>query len=177
MTEKIITALIAAAVSLVVSLLTYIATRRKIESEKERQERELQRRLTEKLYDLRLDSYPKAFEITDKLRGDIIKGGEVKKEYISKVLDELHEWHRTKAGFLLTELSLKAFYNLRSSLSVEPSNDDLYSKKQRHEMWKCKNRFRGILKSDLNLLYQEESEPQFEEISNRQSRTNRLRGT
>lgn len=166
MTEKIITALIAACVSLAVSLITFIVARRKIESEKERHERELQRRLTEKLYDLRLDSYPRAFEITDKLRGDYIKSGKVKKDYITQVLENLHEWHRTKAGFILTKNSLKAFYNLRAALSAEPNNDEYYSKKQRHEIWVCKNRFRGILKSDLNLLYQEEFEPDFENDKN-----------
>ncbi len=162
MTEKIIAALIAACVSLAVSLITLIVTKRKLESEKEKHERELQRRLTEKLYDLRLDSYPKAFELTDKLRGDYIKSSKLEKEYIAQVLENLHEWHRTKAGFILTKNSLKAFYNLRAALSAEPNSDGCYSKKQRHEIWVCKNRFRGILKSDLNLLYQEESEPDFE---------------
>ena len=162
MNEKIAAALIAACVSLAVSLITFIVAKRKIQSDKERQERELQRRLTEKLYDLRLDSYPTAFAITDRLRGDLIKSGKLEREYINAVLEDLHAWHRTKAGFILTKHSLKAFYRLRDALSAAPANDGRYSRKQRHDMWVCKNKFRGVLKSDLNLLYQEESEPDFE---------------
>lgn len=94
MNETLIAAFVAALVSLLVSLLTHAAEKRKVESEENRQEREMRRRLTEKLLDLRLQAYPKAFAITDKLRGSIIltKGNEISKDYVMIVLQELMDW-------------------------------------------------------------------------------------
>lgn len=157
------TALIAALVSLVVSLIAYFAQKHQMRSEWQRQDREMQRRFTEKLYDLRLNSYPKAFEITDKLRGALIKGENITEDYVRGVMDELLAWHKTKAGFILTEKSLKAFYQLRSALSTEPENGNVYSSRQKNEIWECKNRFRALLRADLNLLYTEEEDLGLEE--------------
>lgn len=159
MTGKIITALIAAAVSLIVSMFSYWSLRKKIASEEKRHALDHKRKLAEKLLDLRLQSYPKAFEITDRLRGDIIKkgGDNTTPAYIELTLDLLHTWHRESAGFLLTKESLHAYRALRSALQIPPAKDQAYSKEQRLQMFRCKNRFRGTLKSDLNLLYIEES--------------------
>jgi len=158
MTETLIAALVAAVVSLLVSLVTHATEKRKVESEEHTHEREMRRRLTEKLLDLRLVAYPKTFVVTDKLRGDLIlqKGNDVSVDYVKGVLQELLEWQRDNAGFLLTKDSLRAYRALRAALAVEPENGNSYSRNQRQKMFKCKNRFRGTLKSDLTLLYQED---------------------
>jgi hypothetical protein len=57
MKNTLVAAHVAAAVSLIVSLLTHFRERREPHTEELRHERELKRRLTEKLLDLRLDSY------------------------------------------------------------------------------------------------------------------------
>lgn len=159
MTETLIAALVAAVVSLLVSLLMHAAEKRKVESEERKQQREMRRRLTERLLDLRLVSYPKAFVVTDKLRGDLIltKGNDVSVNYVKGVLQELLDWQRDYAGFLFTRDSLRAYRALRAALSVEPENGGSYTRKQREQMFRCKNRFRGILKSDLTLLYHEDN--------------------
>lgn len=158
MTDTLLAALVAAAVSLLVSLLTHAAETNKLDSEERRQQRELRRRLTEKLLDLRLNAYPKAFVVTEKLRGDLIlqKGSTVSVDYVKGVLQEILDWERDHAGFLLTKDSLRAYRALRAALSLEPEHRNSYSRTQREQMFRCKNRFRGTLKSDLTLLYQED---------------------
>ncbi len=157
MHETVAAALIAAAVSLLVSLLTARYERRKLESEEKRQERELMRRLTEKMLDLRLKAYPLAFRITDKLTGHILyrKTESVTPAYIRAVLEELLEWHRSKAGFLLTRSSIRTYRALRDALNAEPT-DSTYSRGQLDAMFRGKNELRGALKSDLSLLYKED---------------------
>lgn len=158
MTEIIIAALVAGLVSLLVSMLTIYSEKNKIKSEEKMLERELHRRLTEKLLDLRLAAYPRAFAITDKLRSDLIlsKSSNISTDYIRGVLSELLDWQRDCAGFLFTDKSLKAYRKLREALSVEPSSGDLYSKEQLKNIFNCKNVLRGCLKHDLTLLYNED---------------------
>jgi hypothetical protein len=79
MGPNVVSALIAAGVSLIVSLGIFWSTRYKAASEKERQERELERKLTERLYEKRIEAYPKAFGITQGLRGDIVDDEDLRK--------------------------------------------------------------------------------------------------
>ncbi len=157
--HAVLTALIAAAVSLIASLATYNATLRTLLNQRRMQERELERRFTEKLYELRLAAYPKAFAITDQLRGEHVFSGALLPELLHKVREELLEWNRAEAGFLMSQDALKAFYAIRDALARDPEDGVHYSRSQRKGIWTCKNRFRGLLKADLNLLYQEEQAP------------------
>jgi len=65
--QPIVAGLVAGIVSLIVAVLSFYATVRTVRAERQKLERELTRRLTERLYDLRLKHYPRAFEITEGL--------------------------------------------------------------------------------------------------------------
>jgi len=155
----IASALIAAIVSVFGGFLTFLATSRSLTNQQRLQERQLGRRLTERLYELRLDSYPRAFEITDRLRGEYIFSPELAHDHLRQVLEELYEWHRTKAGFVLSSETTKAWYAIRGSLSIKPDAGGHYSEEKRRAIWEAKNRFRGALRADVNLLYVEETLP------------------
>ena len=158
--EKVMAAIIAAVVSLTVALVSYLTNKRTLSQQREQSERELQRRFTQKLYDLRLESYPEAFKITDKLTGEFLFKRRVAKDQVLEVRSKLLDWNRSRAGFLLSQESIKAFYEIRNALAVQPEDGDrTYSKSQLERIWKAKNRFRTSLRADVNLLYQEESEP------------------
>jgi hypothetical protein len=154
------TALIAAFVSLLASLATYVAAMRSLKHQSKMQDRELGRRFTEKLYELRLASYPKAFFITDQLRSEYVFGEILSPDFLRKVLEDLLEWNKSSAGFLLSADSLKAYYAIRKMLSAVPEHTDKYSSTQRKSIWNCKNLFRAALKRDLDLLYVEEEAPE-----------------
>jgi len=155
----IISAIIAALVSVAAGFLTYIATKRSLEHQREMQEREMRRRFTERLYELRLEAYPRAFEITDKLRGGYLFGPDLKEEQLAQLLEELHEWHRSKAAFVLSTDAIRAWYGMRGCLGLKPEQDGHYTEDQRKKIWDAKNNFRKTLRDDVDLLYEEETIP------------------
>lgn len=152
----VIAAIVSALVSVMVGLLNYRATVQKLTNEKQMHEREMRRRMTEKLYDLRLEAYPKAFEITDQLRKDYIFAAGLDQEYLKQVSQELNEWYRSKAGFIISAKSIKAWYEIRNALNAKPKENGNFSESQRKKIWQAKNHFRGALRNDVNILYLEE---------------------
>jgi hypothetical protein len=151
MSDAVLTAAIAAVVSLLVSL---VATW----SEGKRHKREMTRRSTEKVLDLRLKAYPLVFKITDQVTGRILfsKDKPITPEALHATLEELEEWHRAMAGFLLTPKSIRAYRALREALATRPADSGCYTHRQLETIWTSKNEFRGALKADLYLLYKED---------------------
>ncbi len=86
--EQLVTGVIAAVVSLIVALITVFINRNTLRIEREKFERELQRNMTSKLYDLRIESYPKAIEVTEGLRRSHLdeQGENVPEEYFKNIL-------------------------------------------------------------------------------------------
>jgi|GEM_PF-918181 len=156
MNTQVVTALIAAAVSLTVSIVALAAARLNERSGRQRQERELQRKLTEKLYDLRIHHYPRAFSLTRGLLGDVVSRVDITQEQIDKIREELADWNASDASFILSKRSLEAYYALREALAVIPSDITRYSAEQREAMWRAKNVFRARLRDDVHLLFTED---------------------
>ena len=156
----LLSAAIAATVSVLVALISVLANRTTLKAEREKLETELQRQMTAKLYDLRLESYPRAIEITERLRKSrmALQGPDISEDYFRSILQEIDEWNSTKAGFLLSENALQELYGLRAALRVEPAADGLYSSEQIAQMHLAKGRFRRALRADVQLLYAEESQ-------------------
>jgi hypothetical protein len=157
MNPAISAAIIAATVSLIVATISFVTNRRSIKSEREKLEREMQRRLTEKLYDMRLEAYPKAFEITELLRGDLIFDKAMTQKEFLDIRNKLFEWQRTKAAFVMSENALKAFRNLQNKLNNKPQSGASFKESEVEEIWEAKNYFRRSLRRDINLIYSEEA--------------------
>ncbi|MCD6379960.1 hypothetical protein J7M07_05895 [bacterium] len=167
MNINVTTALIAAVVSLLVSLITIWINRTKIASEEKRQRLEHRRKLTEILLIRRMEAYPKAFEITYLLTSPfILKDPNVKLEHLEKVKEQLIDWEKKEGAFLFTKSSLKAYRELIRSLSISPREDGTFSRDDRDNLWRWKNRFRGALKSDLSLFYEEDEKVRLTRRSN-----------
>lgn len=88
--------------------------------------------------------------------GYIIENDDLSKREVEKIYVDLSNWVAEDASFLLSKESLKAYYALRNSLLVKPKNEQKYSREQRKNMWTAKNRFRGCLRNDVNLLFRED---------------------
>lgn len=99
-------------------MISHFANRHALRSEREALERQLQRRFTEKLYDKRLRSYPLAFEITDALRGEWLFSPNLDVRNLLETRDKLLEWNR-KRGFVMSDESIQAFYDLRDRLDLD----------------------------------------------------------
>lgn len=157
-TDKVTSAVIAGFVSLVIGFITYITNNKNLEQKKNQSEKEMQRKFTEKLYDLRLSVYPKAFEISGKLKSSLLLSEEIKVDQLKLIFEDLVKWHRTNAGFILSRKSIKTWYKLSDALeSVSHCNEnDVLNDEQIRLIWDAKNRFRSSLREDVNLLYEEE---------------------
>jgi hypothetical protein len=156
----ILNAIISAIVSLVVALVTVFASRNAIRAERERLERELQRNMTTRLYDVRLEVYPKAVEITEGLRKShiAVQGKDITEDYFKNILNQLDTWHSTKAGFIISHRSLYKFYDLRNALREKPAANGKYSQQQLEKIRDAKGAFRASLRADIQLLYREEED-------------------
>jgi Rad3-related DNA helicase len=159
----ILSAVIAAIVSLFIALISALANRRAIQAERERLEIQLQRDMTARLYDVRLEVYPKAIEITEGLRKSRVaeQGEDISENYFKSILKQLDDWNSTKAGFILSQNSLYKLYDLRRALREEPEANGKYSREQMTRIWQAKGAFRAALRADIQLLYKEE---QVEEV-------------
>jgi hypothetical protein len=102
MDTAVLTAIVSAVVSLTVTLITVFVSRSSIKAEREKLERELQRSMTARLYDARLESYPRAMEVTEGLRKSrlVEQPDRVSQAYFRNILEELNQWHATKAPLL-----------------------------------------------------------------------------
>ena len=159
MNPSITAAIIAACISLVAAIISYVANRKALLSQAKRHEQEMQRRLTEKLYELRLECYQEAFEITAMLSGDMIFNRAITEEYIKNVREKITSWNRTKAGLIMSQRSIRSYYRLKDALNVQPKNGVSFTEAEIKKIWEAKNDFRRNLRRDVNLLYVEESKP------------------
>ena len=156
----LLSAAIAATVSLIVAIISFVANRNALKSARESFERELQREMTNKLYEARLEVYPDAIAITDGLRKSRMarQGESPSREYFEAILSKIDDWHGQKSFLLLSRPAVQALYNLRDILREPPDSNGQYSPEQLHRIWRAKGKFRSALRSDIQLLYEEEVE-------------------
>lgn len=158
MPVEIVSALIAGFVSVIVSILAYVAIVRQAKIDRINVERHLERQLTERLYNLRLEYYPSAFKITEKL------GKDNTVEVIKNIRKALSEWKSGEVGLILSYKARQSFYELNEAIKKNPEKSNSYSNDQIQKIWKLRNRFRGELRRDLGLLFDEEDEQKYEDI-------------
>jgi hypothetical protein len=151
-TPSILTAL----TSLIISILTLYQFYRNQNFQQKQFNKTLNRNLTTKLYDLRLEIYPKAFEITDNIYKE--KGGNYNSEIIKNSLNELIEWKKGKINLIISSEALESYYLLRNNLMKNPANNTNYSPEQVDKITNSNNIFRKQLRRDLGFLFKEEKE-------------------
>jgi hypothetical protein len=159
MTSEVSSGLIAAGVSLVGSLLTYLISGRQISSERHKLEREMQRKFTERLYEIRIKTYPAAFAFTEMVAKP---NGVLPEEMFARHLEirqKLRAWKSAEVTFLLSNSSFEAFRDLERRLKKNPDKGNHYSPDQLNRLWHSRNRFRSELRRDVGLLFDEEEEP------------------
>jgi hypothetical protein len=149
-------ALVTAMTSLIISLVALFQFYRNQNFQQKQFNKTINRNLTTKLYDLRLEIYPKAFEITDNIYKE--KGGSYDFEKLKKVLNELIEWKKGKLNLIISSEALASYYHLRENLMKNPANNNVYSVEQIEKITNSNNNFRKQLRRDLGFLFKEEKE-------------------
>ncbi|MDD5222423.1 MAG: hypothetical protein PHE84_00405 [bacterium] len=117
--------------------------------------------LDDKICELRLSSYPRAFEITDPLGSQYLFKNKISTGSIKQIRENLIEWNKALAGFVLSEKSLKAFYKLREALDLNSGHNHFLSQERLERIWKAKSHFRACLREDVNLASEEDEQAVF----------------
>lgn len=152
----LIPSLVAAVTSLIVCFIAYFQFLKSQQSEQDRFDKRLNRDLTSKLYDLRLEYYPLAFEITDAIYKE--KGGLLIPSKMKNTCDELINWKRGIVNLIISIESRDFFFKLRDALMKNPAEGDKYSEVQTENIINLARAFRKQLRRDLGFLYREEKQ-------------------
>ena len=156
MNERITPSIIAALTSLIISIITLFQFFRSQKLQQKQFDKNLSRGLTSKLYDLRIDCYPKAFEITDSIHK--LKGGNYDPKIIQTALAELIDWKKGIVSLVISVEALESFIALRDVLMRNPEKKDTYSSTQIENISHRTKEFRKQLRRDIGFLFREEKE-------------------
>lgn len=153
---KIISAMIAGFISLLVSLGTMAYARRRLQFDKQRFEQETVRKATERLYEMRLEAYPKAYRITFPLLGHVLEDTGLTHTILQSVHSELVAWASSEASFILSRKSRRAFHELREQLERLIKLDDPNTDSEIAIIREKRGHFRRNLRRDVHLLFLED---------------------
>lgn len=156
MNEIITPSIIAALTSLIISIITLFQFFRSQKLQQKQFDKNLSRGLTSKLYDLRIDCYPKAFEITDSIHK--LKGGNYDPKIIQTALAELIDWKKGIVSLVISVEALESFIALRDVLMRNPEKKNTYSSTQIENISHRTKEFRKQLRRDIGFLFREEKE-------------------
>lgn len=151
--DKVVTTLIAGGVSSVGFVLTYFAAKRKSQQVLKLSDRELSNKYVEKLYELRIKHYGRAFEITDLLGKQFENSKTEVLLHHESCLQSLRDWKKGEVNLVISEEALMAYYKILKALQELPDSGGEFSKKQLESIWECRNLFRKSLRQDLGLLH------------------------
>lgn len=156
MSDKVIAALIAALVSLAVAVFSYLSNKRTMESKSREIDKQLARQFTEKLYELRLEHYGRAFEITERLEQRKAPDFIVSPEVVRDVLGELMDWRAGQVALIMSSDTLQSFRELREAIGKRPGHGTRYSEEQAAKMLRFVADFRRAMRRDIGFMFDEE---------------------
>src|SRR5688572_10662321 len=108
----------------------------------------MQRPLTEKLYDLRLQNYPEAFEISDRLRGELIFKDLWRAKSFELFVTRCLNGNERRVRLFIREIN-RCHKRLQDALKKWPRLDPNPTEKELKRIWEAKNHFRRCLRVDV----------------------------
>ena len=152
-----LTTLISAIASLVVIMIGVFVSRNTIKAARQTLEKQQLGSMTAKLYDVRIESYPKGMEITEALRKTQLAGDvTLSADYLTKIVSQLDLWYSSKAGFVLSRHAAQCFAELHKAIREEPVSNGVYLPEQIDRMVRARREFRMALRADILLLFNED---------------------
>ena len=156
MSDTLVVAIIAGGVSLGVSIIGFLSSMLMVQSSQRDLERRIQSQFTDKLYALRLEHYPMAFKITERIIRRARPEGIVSHDILTEAGKELWAWRTGIVSLIISNRSLKALYELRDALQMGAGDKSGYTDDQIEKIMRARNDFRGCLRSDLGFLFKDE---------------------
>lgn len=142
--------LIAAITSLIVSAIGYFMQQNEMN-------KRLDRIFTDRLYNMRLECYPPAFDVTDRILRRPKPEGIASNE-IEQIRYDLIGWKKGVVNIAISGKSLIAYRDLIGALSMGKGLTNRYTDEQIEKLFNCRNQFRKSLRADLGCLYNEEKQ-------------------
>lgn len=158
MTDTIVSALVAGSVSIIISIISFFAVLKKTKDESRLFQEELQSKYTGILYEIRLETYPLAFEITDMLLKVTTDKDVDSVEIVKKVNRELRQWRNGLVNLIISEKSLQAYHNLINCFKTNPYYGNSYNDNQVERIKNLRSEFRNALRNDVHFLHRQDSE-------------------
>ena len=154
MSDKILTAIIAASVSILVALISFFQNRKSLITQTKNIENQLNHGYANKLYDLRIEEYSSAFAITEKVKQHPTPNFINPPTEIKQILSELYKWKSGRASLIMSSNTINEFRKLRDALKKNPGNNDRYTEDQSNKILHRISRFRGSMRGDIGFLYE-----------------------
>lgn len=148
MSTELLTALIAAVTSLIVSAIGYFFQQKEMS-------KRLDRMFTDRLYNMRLECYPPAFDITDRILRRSKPELVIPKQDLEKIRHDLINWKKGVVNIAISDDSLMAYRDLVNVLNMGYGFNDRYTDEQVEKIFDAKDKFRRNLRADLGYLYSE----------------------
>lgn len=150
---RIQAAIISAIIAISVAIVSLIIAYKREKAIVERFEKEQSRDLALRIYDRRMDTYPEAFAITERL--DRSKGLTLddRLKMFKEARVKLAEWHGKGPALQMSAKSIKTYYLLVHSIGKQPTKSDHYSEIQLEKIRKCRSAFRLSLREDVGILH------------------------
>ncbi|MES2062580.1 MAG: hypothetical protein V4456_11710 [Bacteroidota bacterium] len=163
MNEFFSPAVIAATTSLLISLITLYQFFKNKRLQEDLYLKGSNRALTIKLYELRLEHYPKALEIIEEIYRK--KGGTIEIGIVRNVLNELIDWKKGIINLIISNEAHESYYKLRDTLMKKSAFEDKFSNEQVQHIIISTKEFRRQLRRDVGFLFREEKARRNSEIS------------
>ncbi|WP_134006205.1 hypothetical protein [Kribbella sp. VKM Ac-2566] len=175
MSAELSAALIAGGVSLLVAIatvaVTAATTRAALQREQARQETDLRRKMTDRLYDRRVATYPVLFAATGAFRWSAMSNASDLPQHLRASIANIDELHSGELGLLLSATAHRALLELRRAVKrlAGARLDGAELEHATQQIWRCKNALRDALRTDLGLLFEEEPASMIREVSQSQA--------
>jgi hypothetical protein len=153
MNENLQVALIAGFISLVVSSIGILSSWLLTRSQSQQLEKHIRSDLTEKLVALRIESYPGAFAITEKIERRKEPQRILGRQELKVINGELRAWKTGIVSLVLSFDSLDAYYKLLGALGMEYGEKDGYTREQAEKIISARDQFRSSLRRDVGFLH------------------------
>ena len=151
--EAIITALIAGVVSIIVSLIGVFISLRQLKYSERKLRFEIRQKYMDKLYDKRMELYPKAFLISSKIKRRKLPQGINTQNEILEILKSLNAWAEEEAGLFMSANAVRSYWDLREVLGKNPGSGEHYHERQIEKIWDARVAFRSALRADIGVLH------------------------
>jgi hypothetical protein len=153
MNENLQVALIAGSISLIVSGIGFLSSLFVTKTQSRQFENQLRSQQSDKLISLRLEHYPQAFTITEKIQRRKEPQRIIPRKELQAINYELQQWKNGIVGLILSHDSITSYYNLLEVLGMGYAEKDGFTREQADKIISARDDFRRSLRQDVGFLH------------------------